>query len=85
MIYYYSLFTIFSVIVVMMATDPNVSEYIILLSKLTKNQAERVYWKMRFHPMWFSSPIGRWWMMRKHMRTAEQLAQELSKNRGDGV
>lgn len=69
----------------MMAIDPNVGQYVLLLSKVTKNQAERVYWKMRFHPVWFSSPIGRWWMMRKHMRTAEELAQELSKNRKDGV
>jgi len=85
MIYYYTLFTIFSIVVTMMIVDPNVGDYIFLLSKLTKSKAERLYWMIRFHPAILTSPIGRWWMMRKYMRTAEELAQELSKKHSDGV
>lgn len=85
MIYYYSLLTVFSVIVVLMATDPSVSQYICLLSKVAKNNLDRFYWMMRFHPALLSSPIAKWWMMRRYMRTAEELSQELSKKQDDGV
>lgn len=83
MIYYYTVFTIFCVIVTMMVIDPNVGEYIILLSKTVKVNVERIFWMMRFHPVILSSPIGKWWMMRKYMRTAEKLAQELSQKEKD--
>jgi len=83
MIYYYSLFTSFAIIVTMMIIDQNVGEYIVLLFKLARLQVERLYWMVRFHPVLLSSPIGRWWMMRKYMRTAEKLAQELSQKQKD--
>ena len=76
MIYYYSLFTIFAIIVTMMIVDPNVSDYIVLLSRLVKSKMERVYWMIRFHPVIFSSPIGRWWMMRKYMKEAKNIMNE---------
>lgn len=85
MIYYYSIFTIFAILVTMMVIDPNVSDYIVLVSKIAKTNLERMFWMIRFHPVILSSPIGKWWMMRKYMRTAEQLAQELSKKNQDGV
>lgn len=83
MMYYYSLFTAFVILITMMIIDQNVADYIVLLTKLLKSKVERLYWMMRFHPVIFSSPIGRWWMMRKHMRTAEKLAQELSKKQDE--
>ncbi len=83
MIYYYTLFTIFSIILTMMIVDPNVSDYIQLLNKLLITKFKRLYWMMRFHPIIFSNPIGQWWMMRKHMRTAEKLAQELSQKKDE--
>lgn len=85
MIYYYSIFTIFAIVLTMMVIDPNVSDYIVLVSKIAKTNLERMFWMIRFHPVILSSPIGKWWMMRKYMRTAEQLAQELSKKNQDGV
>jgi hypothetical protein len=83
MIYYYSLFTVFALIVTMIIIDQNVEDYIVLITKLLKSKIERLYWMIRFHPVIFSSPIGKWWMMRKHMRTAEKLAQELSKKQDE--
>ena len=77
--YYYSLFTAFAIIVTMMILDPNVGEYIVLLTKIVKSKVERLYWMIRFHPVIFSSPIGRWWMMRKYMKEIESLRKELSK------
>lgn len=77
--YYYSLFTAFVIIITMMILDPNVGEYILLLTKLVKSKVERIYWMIRFHPIIFSSPIGRWWMMRKYMKEIESLRKELSK------
>lgn len=85
MIYYYTLFTIFSIVVVMITIDPNVGDYIVLYSAITKNKVKGFYWMLRFHPIVFSSPIGKWFLMKKYMRTAKKLAQELSKNSKDAV
>ena len=83
MIYYYSLFTVFSVIITMMAIDPNVGDYIVLLVKIVKIKIERLMWMIRFHPMVTASPIFRWWMMRKYMRTVKELSQELSQKQDE--
>ena len=85
MIYYYTLFTLFAIIITMMIVDPNVTDYIYLIGKIIKVNLERFYWMIRFHPAILTSPIGKWWMMRKYMRTAEKLAQELSQKQQDGV
>jgi hypothetical protein len=69
----------------MMIVDPNVADYIYLYFKIIKVNLERFYWMIRFHPAILTSPIGKWWMMRKYMRTAEKLAQELSQKQQDGV
>lgn len=83
MIYYYSVFTVFIVILTMMVIDANVGDYIVLLYKITKINLERMIWMIRFHPMFFSSPIGKWWMNRKYLRTVEKLSQELSQKDKD--
>jgi len=85
MIYYYTLFTLFAIIITMMIVDPNVADYIYLYFKIIRVNLERFYWMIRFHPAILTSPIGKWWMMRKYMRTAEKLAQELSQKQQDGV
>jgi hypothetical protein len=76
MIYYYSLFTIFAIIGTMIVIDPNVGTYITLLTKVIKISIERFYWKIRFHPMILSSPIGRWWLQRKYDRMVKELMEE---------
>ena len=85
MIYYYTIFTLFAIIITMMIVDPNVADYIYLYFKIIRVNLERFYWMIRFHPAILTSPIGKWWMMRKYMRTAEKLAQELSQKQQDGV
>jgi len=76
MVYYYSLFGIFAIIVTMMVVDQNVADFIVLLSKIVKNKVERVFWMIKFHPVVHSSPIMKWIMMRKYMKTAEQLMKD---------
>jgi len=85
MVYYYTLFTVFAIIVTMMVIDQNVGTYIYLIGKIVKIKTERLYWMIKFHPAILASPIGKWWMMRKYMRTVEKLAQELSQKHQDGV
>lgn len=80
MTYYYSLLTLFAIIAAMMIIDNNVCDFILILPKIIKIQLQRVYWMIRFHPVILSSPIGRWWMMRKYMRTIKELSQELPKS-----
>jgi len=59
----------------MMVVDPNVSDYIILLSKISKINLQRTYWMIRFHPIIISSPISKWLMMRKYMKIIKQLSE----------
>lgn len=65
-IYYYTLFSIFTIIAVMIVVDQNVGDYIILLTKILKVNIERIFWMIRFHPFWFTNPIGQRLMMRKY-------------------
>lgn len=76
MVYYYSLFGIFAIIVTMMVIDQNVSDFVFLLSKIIKNKVERMFWMIKFHPVIHSSPVMKWVMMRKYMKSAEQLMKE---------
>jgi hypothetical protein len=61
----------------MMVIDPNVSQFIVILSKTVKVNIERFYWMIRFHPFIYSSKIGKWWMMRKYMKTVKELSKEM--------
>lgn len=72
-IYYYMLFTIFAVILYMMYVDKNVSDYIILLSKILKIKIERFFWMVKYHPKNF---ITTWIRNRKYDNIAEELVQE---------
>lgn len=69
----------------MMVVDPNVADYIVLLVKIVKTKIERIIWMIRFHPIITTSPIFRWWMMRKYMRTVEELSQELTQKKKSDV
>ena len=85
MMYYYSLLTVFVIILTVIVIDQNIGDYLILLTKSVRLNVERMFWMIRFHPAILSSPIGKWWMMRKYMRTVKELSQELSQKDQDGV
>jgi hypothetical protein len=83
--YYYSLLTVFVIILTVIVIDQNIGDYLILLTKSVRLNVERMFWMIRFHPVILSSPIGKWWMMRKYMRTVKELSQGLSQKDQDGV
>lgn len=83
--YTYALFIAFTIILMMIIVDQNVEDYIILIFKIFKINFQKTIWSIRFHPFWVRNPIGKWWTMRKYMRTVEQLAQEISKKDSDAV
>jgi len=85
MMYYYSLLTVFVIILTVIVIDQNIGDYLILLTKSVRLNVERMFWMIRFHPVILSSPIGKWWMMRKYMRTVKELSQGLSQKDQDGV
>ncbi len=85
MMYYYSLLTVFVIILTVIVIDQNIGDYLILLTKSVRLNVERMFWMIRFHPAILSSPIGKWWMMRKYMKTVKELSQELSQKDQDGV
>lgn len=77
MIYYYSLFTIFAIIVTMMVVDQNVGDYIVILTKLIRVNTERFIWRIRFHPFWFTNPIGQRLMLRKYEKLMKEKNEKL--------
>lgn len=81
----YAWLFIFGIIAYMIIIDPNVGSFIILMTKILKVNIERMIWMIRFHPVILSSPVSKWLMMRKYMKTAKELSQELSKDDSDGV
>lgn len=71
--YYYILLTIFAVIVYMMYVDKNVSEYIVLLTKILKINTERFFWMLKYHPNNF---ITTWIQNQKYEKLAKELEKE---------
>jgi hypothetical protein len=67
------IFTIFGIIGYLMIIDPNVAAFVVLVSKLIKINIERLIWRIRFHPFWFTNKFAQWRMMRKYEKLAEQL------------
>ena len=76
---------IFGILAYLMWVDENVAIYLTLIFKIMRVNTERMLWMIRFHPVILFSPIGKWWMMRKYMRTVRELSQELSQKDSDGV
>jgi hypothetical protein len=56
-----------------MCVDKNVSDYIILLSKILRLNIERFFWMVKYHPKNF---ITTWIQNRKYDKIAKELEQE---------
>lgn len=70
--YYYILLTIFAIIVYMMIVDRNVSDFIVLLSKIARLKIENIFWIVKLHP---KNPITN--LLKKW--EYDKLARELEK------
>ena len=71
-IYYYSIFTIFIVIALMIVIDPNVGRFIDLLVKIVHLNTERFFWIVKYHT---NNLITNWIQNRKY----DKLSIELEK------
>lgn len=77
-LYYYILFTIFTVIAIMIVVDQNVGDYIILQLKFLQVRIERLWWMFIHHPNNF---ITTWIQNRKYDRIARELQEEMERKR----
>lgn len=71
--YYYILLTIFAIIVYMMIVDQNVSDFIVLLSKIAKLKVESLYWRIRLHP---KNPVTNLLKRWEYDKLARELEKE---------
>lgn len=69
-----TLLVIFGIVVYMMIVDKNVSDYILLITKIIKINFERFFWMIRFHP---KNPITNLMMRWKYNNIAKTLIEEL--------
>jgi hypothetical protein len=68
-----TLLIIFGVVGFMMIVDPNVSEYLTLVLKMTRLNIERFFWMVKFHPRNpITNLIKRW----EYAKIATELQKE---------
>ena len=75
--YQLTLLTIFMVLAYFVATDESVAEYVNLIIKGAWVQIQKYYLMARFHPFWYTNPVGKWWMMRKYRRMAKEMLDSI--------
>lgn len=75
--YQLTFFTLFMVVAYFVATDESVAEYVNLIFMGAWVQIRKYYYMVTMHPFWIMNPIGRWWMMRKYRRMAEQMLKSI--------
>jgi hypothetical protein len=71
----YTLFLIFVIVVVLIAIDRNIEDYLILLFKIVKLKIESLWWRIRLHP---KNPITNLTMRFKYDKIARELEKELN-------
>lgn len=77
MTYYYIWFLLFIVVAYAIVVDPNVSRYIILLTKILRINLERIKWMIILHP---NNPITRFNINRRADRIAKEIQESLTKD-----
>ena len=65
--------TIFGIVGYMMVVDKNVEEFITVFFLGVWVQLKKYYYMVKLRPFWVMNPIGRWWMMRKYRKMAEEM------------
>lgn len=74
MLYYYAIFTVFSIIAYIIVVDKNVAIFIELMARYAVVQLKRAWWIVRFHPV---NPIPRWTLNWRIERMTRQLEKRL--------
>ena len=75
--YSITLLTIFCVIGYMVVTDQNVAEFVNLVLQSIGLWFRKRYLLVKMHPFWIMNPVGKYFMMRKYRRMAEDMLQSV--------
>ena len=81
-LYTSTLLVIFGILLYMMTVDKNVSDAILLISKLASNSVKGFFWKLYFHPQ---NPITNFIMKLKYDRIAMELHKELTEKANSAI
>lgn len=76
--YYYTLYTLFAVLVVLIALDPNVARLIDLLAKIVNINFIRMYMTVWLHPR---NPYFRWKVWRRSIQMEKELRKILEERK----
>ena len=69
--------TLFCAVLYMMTVDENVAEFVNLFFMGVWVQLKKYYYMVKLHPFWIMNPIGKWWMMRKYRKMAEEMMKSI--------
>ena len=69
--------TLFCAVIYMMNEDENVAEFVNLFFLGVWVQLKKYYYMVKLHPFWIMNPIGKWWMMRKYRKMAEEMMKSI--------
>ena len=72
--------TLFCAVLYMMTVDKNVAEFVNLFFLGVWVQLKKYYYMVKLHPFWIMNPIGKWWMMRKYRKMAEEMMKSIKEN-----
>ena len=75
--YSITLLTIFCIIGYMVVVDRNVAEFVTLILQSTGVWFRKRYLMLKMHPFWIMNPVGKYLMMRKYRRMAEDMLQSI--------
>lgn len=68
---------IFIIIAYVLIVDRNVSDYLLLVFKITRINIERLFWMIRFHP---KNPITNFIKEWEYAKLAKELHKKMVKN-----
>lgn len=74
--YYFWLF-VFGLIVYAAILDKNVLDFVNLFFLGVWVQLKKYYYMVKLHPIWIMNPLGRYLMMRKYRKLAQEIMTNL--------
>ena len=74
---YYFWLLVFGAIVYMAILDKNVLEFISVFLLGVWVQLRKYYYMVKLHPIWIMNPLGRYLMMRKYRKLAQEIMTSL--------
>ena len=77
MVAYYFWILVFGAVIYMAIVDKNVLDFVNLFFLGVWVQLRKYYYMVLLHPFWIMNPVGRWWMMRKYRKLAQEMISEM--------